>query len=284
MRRAPPTRSTSFLGTLKSLVRPLATWLGSQEETEDDAQGKRRMVAQEIQDDEFGNTVQHRHKRKRIDSPEPHQEEADQLPPLQQNKFNQVQGGYLDPSSGLFNPPQSAQPGAAAHGRSSSLAVPSTSRPSFRLGRHSFSPQPTASYGRLDTMVRTQSMDPPRRNDATVVSIPLSRDASMSGIPPSPIHESSLSPSRTRFRMRTSLTPQPSGQSFGPTPVRRERNPSEPPPLEALMAHPIFVRPPESQPEPIQREQSLTLGNLVEARRAVSFLSDAMYKIFIISS
>ncbi|TCD65370.1 hypothetical protein EIP91_002768 [Steccherinum ochraceum] len=115
-------------------------------------------------------------------------------------------------------------------------------------------------------------MDPPARLLVPTRSTrppPISRDASLMSIdeppssPLSPVGDVSMSPSRPRFRLRTSLTPQPSGSDFGPNAVRRERNGISPPPLEALMENPIFVKAPPN-PEPLTRQASLTLGSLAE--------------------
>ena len=120
-------------------------------------------------------------------------------------------------------------------------------------------------------------MDPPARllvPPRATRPPPISRDVSMMSIdeplssPVSPVGDVSMSPSRPRFKLRTSLTPQPSGSDFGPTTVRRERDASSPPPLEALMENPIFVKAPPI-PEPVTRSASLTLGSLAESSKSV---------------
>ena len=65
-------------------------------------------------------------------------------------------------------------------------------------------------------------------------------------LPPLPRvpRDSSVGPVRAPFRMWTSLSSIPAGSGYRPNPKWRERNPSEPPPLTALMSNPIFVKPP----------------------------------------
>jgi len=100
------------------------------------------------------------------------------------------------------------------------------------------------------------SIDPPQRlapqgafNFASVhLAVDGVRDAS---IPPSP-----LSP-RPSFRMRSSLTPQPT--------LPPSRHFSEPPPLNQLVSNPMFLHPPQAPHQPAVR----TLGTLVENARSV---------------
>ncbi|KAI0030738.1 hypothetical protein K488DRAFT_87466 [Vararia minispora EC-137] len=144
-----------------------------------------------------------------------------------------VSSGYLDPPSYMLSAPY----------------VPSYPLPA----RHSALP-----------IERTMSIDPPARytapptrRDPTAVPLPLSRDQSMD-ISPRPL------------RIRSTLTPARSGLDFGPQPVRRERDPSEPPPLTALMSNPVFVKPPPREPRRISdsSSSSTTLGALAKQRSA----------------
>ena len=115
-------------------------------------------------------------------------------------------------------------------------------------------------------------MDPPNRYrpsyGAGPKPAPLSRDVSMDD----GSFDKGMSTSPTLpFRMRTSLTPQPSGMAFGPEPTRRERNGSEPPPLAQLIDNPVFVKAPSEAPQakaPAPKAMT-TLGALTEARRTV---------------
>jgi nucleoporin NUP1 len=85
----------------------------------------------------------------------------------------------------------------------------------------------------------------------------------------------SSQPTNPPFRMRSALTPQPGAPPYGPNPQRRERNPSEPPPLTALIENPIFVKPPTVTRDErrVNDGSSLTLGSLVDAQKSVPILS-----------
>ncbi|KAI0317300.1 hypothetical protein OF83DRAFT_1172117 [Amylostereum chailletii] len=107
---------------------------------------------------------------------------------------------------------------------------------------------------------RTMSMDPPARHTAplrhepTLVHHPLGRDASMDSSP-------------RPLRIRSTLTPSRSGLDFGPAPKRTDRNPSEPPPLAALMSNPIFVKPPQNDIRRVSDPSApITLGALAQQR------------------
>lgn len=85
--------------------------------------------------------------------------------------------------------------------------------------------------------------------------------------------DSSMSPGR-QLRVRSSLTPQPSGPNFGPVvPPRRERDPNQPPPLASLMSNPTFVKPPPGyqKSDATELSKQLTLGSLVESQRNVRY-------------
>jgi nucleoporin NUP1 len=109
------------------------------------------------------------------------------------------------------------------------------------------------------TFPRASTWQPPNQPSLG----PIARDYSMPAA-------GSVSPTRSQapFRMRSSfsMTPQPSGQSFGPTIHKRE--PSEPPSLSVLRANPVFVRPPSQEPDSHRRSVSvqpvLTLGTIAE--------------------
>ncbi|TFY60121.1 hypothetical protein EVJ58_g5341 [Rhodofomes roseus] len=109
-------------------------------------------------------------------------------------------------------------------------------------------------------MLRTMSMDPPTGYRPRA----LSRDVSMDAA------SVAMTPSRTPFqvRSRASMTPQQSGQVFGPSVLRRDRETSEPPPIETLGSKPVFVKaPPQSQSQQmLAMEPTLTLGSLAEAQ------------------
>ncbi|PSR88866.1 hypothetical protein PHLCEN_2v5015 [Hermanssonia centrifuga] len=257
-----PQRTNSLLGTLKSIVSSTLPWFGSNGDLSD-AQGKRK---QAVRRDEFEDMEEHRQKRKRIHSPESEGINSSVGSLSARRRHQSAGSGYLDPPASSFRPQSHGiQRQPAGYIRASSLAVPSRSRDAHK--RRTASPGPSASYAVAHGITRTQSMDPPPRRrpalDLAIAPQPISRDVSMEGF-----RDMSLSPSRP-FRMRTSLTPQPTGQSFGPNPVRRERDPSEPPPLAALIENPIFVKPPPQsiEPQPLIRQNATTLGTVAQTQR-----------------
>ncbi|KAH9857821.1 hypothetical protein C2E23DRAFT_856465 [Lenzites betulinus] len=255
-------RSGSLLGTLKNIVTAPLTWFSSQPEFTDVA-GKRRRNpgASERDEDAYVEDDRPSAKRKRVDSPE-----TISVPLRQPTRTTQ---GYLDVPEGLIpKKPASRQrlTAPASHVRSSSFA-PSFSVPVMHdadLTRRTASPTISASYSQPVAIQRTQSMDPPAYR-----AISLSRDASMEGgLSGSASRDVTMSPTRRhtpfQLRARHSLTPQPSGQTFGPTPQHKGRDASEPPPLASLMSHPVFVKPPP-EPHHVQPEQPITtLGSLAE--------------------
>ncbi|KAH8102920.1 hypothetical protein BXZ70DRAFT_1006103 [Cristinia sonorae] len=276
LRRAPLARSSSLLGTLKSIVAAPLTWFASSDDIQDVPGEKRpRRVQQEESNRDQGaeGDEEHRSKRKRIHSPD-----LDGAFPRQNQHYQPERSGYLDPPQSMLVKRASVPNASSAtpsYARSSS-ALPSTQSRNQHRSRLSLSPRPSTGHGKQTGIARTQSMDPPGRlliPPRSTRPPPLSRAASMMSVdeppssPLSPVGDMSMSPSRPRFKLRTSLTPQPSGVDFGPTPVRRERDPSEPPPLEALMENPIFVKAPPN-PQPPQRQASLTLGSLAETHKA----------------
>ncbi|KDQ60597.1 hypothetical protein JAAARDRAFT_554639 [Jaapia argillacea MUCL 33604] len=261
---SPVARSGSLLGTIKNIVTAPLTWFANGDDFED-GKGKRRRAAKPTSatDGSDEELVRSRVKRMRLDSPD-----------------RQVSSGYLDPPEAILPAPTSIPRypyqynQASKPGRSHSSLHP----PNQRQLHHSrtLSPYPT-SYSQSNEVHRTMSMDPPSRQPVPRDSYGpshLRRETSMD----SAMHRSSslsiprdfsASPTRSGFRMRTSVTPQPSGSSFGPTLQRRPRDPSEPPPLTSLVSNPIFVKPP---PEARQRQMSvqptITLGSLMDSERA----------------
>lgn len=260
-------RSGSIFGAIKSLVPAKLPWFGQSGEQTNIA-GKRR-GDDESYEVEGG---QRSNKRQRVGSPvreiarPPSDARRQQLLPQPTAPAT----GYLEPPDNFFGSANIAsgqrQPGPA---RATSLVPPPRNPPS-RSGSRAFSPG-TTSYNRL--FARTQSMDPPNRYRPTFGAAPklatLSRDVSMDD--GSFRKDASSSPTRQPFRMRTSLTPQPAGQVFGPEPLRRGRNESEPPPLAQLIDRPMFVKAPSeaAQPKPAAAQAPTTLGALAEAQRTV---------------
>ncbi|KAI0646802.1 hypothetical protein C8Q79DRAFT_1008969 [Trametes meyenii] len=254
------TRSGSLFGTLKNLVTAPLTWLTSQEDFED-APGKRRRNPNAVEPDErsYDDDGRPNAKRKRVDSPEPAPP-----PPRQPTRTNQ---GYLDVPENLISGPSRRLTAPLGHARASSF-TPSLSAPSMRdvlPARRTASPAISASFSQPAAIQRTQSMDPPPYRP-----ISLSRDVSMEeGITGSAGRDVTMSPTRNtpfQLRARSSLTPQPSGQTFGPAPQHKGRDASEPPPLAALISNPVFVKPPPQLQQGHVTHSVTTLGSIAETK------------------
>lgn len=257
-------RSGSLLGTIKGLwPAKLFGWSGDSPDTP----GKRKGVEESYEAEEG----QRSSKRQRVGgSPvrETTQPQVPQRQPLQLAPLPTSASGYLEPPGNFFGPTNAAAASRqGGHVRATSLA-PST-RPLQATGSlRGLTAGPSTGAQPLG---RTMSMDPPNRyrpNYGASKPMPLSRDVSMDD----GSFEKALSTSPTLpFRMRTSLTPQPSGVAFGPEPPRRERNGSEPPPLAQLIDKPVFVKAPSEtpRPKPSTSQAPATLGALAEAQRTV---------------
>lgn len=269
-RRPSVARSSSFLGAIKNIVTAPLSWFAQDDDHFEDTKGKRRRLANSggagVATEDGGS----RSKRMRIGSPE---RQTDQL-------------GYLDPPRKIFQQPHSAPPSSgfgqspalpsspASISRSTSATTPShtVQRLPSRNNRHTVSPLRN-SFTQADMISRTMSMDPPARNSLTRDIIMTPTHGSANRYSMSMPRDSSMSPTRSQLRMRTSLTPQPSGSTFGPLLSQRREYASEPPTLEELMANPMFVRapPPESSHQRNESgELTVTLGSLVDSHRGVS--------------
>ncbi|KZT74226.1 hypothetical protein DAEQUDRAFT_807895 [Daedalea quercina L-15889] len=260
-RRSPISRSSSILGSLKSFIVSPLSWFSSQEDLQDDFEdtpGKRRRNPQAADRDERENEAgEARAKRQRVQSPEPEP---------QQRREQQPTAGYLDIPDGLILKNDGPPRLQVGHTRSSSMVIPPSRPYAMRPGRHSLSPLAGSSYTQPLSVARTMSMDPPTGYRPRA----LSRDISM-GIGSE--RDVTMTPSRTPFQLRprTSMTPQPAGQRFGPAVPRLERDASVPPPFETLTSKPAFVRPPpqsqsQSQGSMLSMEPTLTLGSLAESQ------------------
>jgi nucleoporin NUP1 len=260
-----------MFSSLKSLVTTPLSWFANATDDSfetDDTPGKRKLIHNpaNLYDDEGDKQdapSAYRVKRIRLNSPE----RVDTLP--------SAPTAYLDPPTPSLRPSahprshasKSARPYAPSN---NTICIP---RPdTSRLSPLSFNPP---SRTQAVPGARTMSMDPPTARRTTVqepfyLPPPISRDVSMEF---SPIF--STQPANPPFRMRSSLTPQPGVPLYGPNPQRRERNPSEPPPLTALIENPIFVKPPPV-PQDNRRvndgTSSLTLGTLVDTQKSVCIL------------
>lgn len=269
-RKPPIARSNSLLGTIKNIVTAPLAWFTHDDDDFEDTKGKRRRLEQ---NGDVGATAESggsRNKRMRVNGPE--REDQPYLDPPEQI----FQQPHSAPSGSGFNvvPPRSHYP--APISRSTSMMTPSNVHRQSRNNRHTVSPLRT-SFTQADAISRTMSMDPPtlqsHTRDITMTPYRDGNRYSMS-VP----RDVSMSPTRTQFLMRTSLTPQPSGSSFGPTLQRHRQHHekvSEPPSIEELMAKPQFVRPPPelSHQRNLSREPVITLGSLVDSQRSVSFMT-----------
>ncbi|KAJ7090205.1 hypothetical protein B0H15DRAFT_251991 [Mycena belliarum] len=254
-RRRPLVRSnSSLLGTIKNIVTAPLTWFATQDDFEDspDLKGKRRRNALPGS----GSATDYsegppRTKRARVKSPDRIQFHPEPV---------YVAPAYTNPptSSAYLDPPGSVFDNQSNFYRSNSINMSTPSLAQFKSNNRS-------------GLTRTMSIDPPHNpvplsRDATMNFTPLDRDTSIESS--SFIRTSSSIPrdlsmplpaTRSSFRIRTSLTPQPT----------QPREVSEPPPLSSLAQKPVFVRqPPDSHQRLSSQSSSSTLGSLVESQRS----------------
>ena len=262
-RRQPVARSSSFLGALKNIVTAPLSWFGQEEDNSEDVSGQKRRLGPSDEDGLAKEDGGSRKKRMRVSSP-----------------VEEGQPGYLDPPGQLFEQPRLALPASKHHSvpslpcysssinRSTSVQTRSIRRMPSGVNRHTISPHRT-SFGQADNISRTMSMDPPARQ---LLTKDITMTPSHDHFPMSVPREDSMSSSRSPFRMRTSLTPQPLGSSFGPIFQHHRERASEPPTLEELMENPKFVRPPResSHQSTLSGEPIATLGSLADSQRHVS--------------
>ena len=252
-RRQPPPRSGSIMATIRNIVTAPLSWFSTTDEFEDTPGKRRRALVSQPNADALD---EHRSvKRQRVASPSPQPQ------------------GYLDPPLTMFQSRSkregaSQDPTSTVFPSSTSTNTNTQNHQPDKYGRHSLS---ATVWSRRDQSREVSIDNLPGRlitRDATMIPLPVSREASLSSVP----RDSSVGPVRASFRMRTTLSPIPAGSDYGPNPKRRERDPSEPPPLTALMSNPIFVKPPHNQ-HPTHRSQSAqptaTLGALAQTSRAV---------------
>lgn len=270
-----------MFSSLKSLVTTPLSWFANatNESFEtDDIPGKRKLVhsAANSYDDEGDKQdapSAYRVKRIRLYSPE----RVDTLPTAPTS--------YLDPPTpslrALAHPRSHAFKPARPYAPSNNT-IPIPRPDTSRLSPISFNPPPRA---QAVPGARTMSMDPPtaRRTSVQEPSYfppPISRDVSMENSP-----NPSTQPANPAFRMRSSLTPQPGAPLYGPNPQRRERNPSEPPPLTALIENPIFVKPPSTSQDNRRVNDgpsSLTLGSLVDTQKSQNPSTNRSHSVLVL--
>lgn len=271
-RRPPPSRSISMFSSLKSLVTTPLSWFANAADDSfesEDTPGKRKLIHRpahwsDSDGDKRDAPDAFRVKRIRLHSPV--RVATQSVPP--------APAPYLDPPTPSLRSSSHPRTHVSKPTRpyapsSNTIHIP---RPdTSRISPLSFNPPPRTQAA---PVARTMSMDPPRAprifvQEPSYLPPPISRDVSMEEFCPIP----SAQPANPPFRMRSTLTPQPGAPPYGPNPQRRERNPSEPPPLTALIENPIFVKPP-----PVPQEQrrvngsSLTLGSLVDTQKLVYIL------------
>ncbi|KAF7359419.1 hypothetical protein MSAN_01284500 [Mycena sanguinolenta] len=254
-RRRPLARSnSSLLGTIKNIVTAPLAWFATSEDFEDspDLKGKRRRHPAQNSDPAAGDSEgPPQSKRARVKSPD-NQIQFHPEPQYVAPVYSQPPMGYLDPPVSVFNNNHDFY-------RSNSVGMTVPMLNSLNLSNRS-------------TIPRTMSIDPPQSSisfsrDTPVNFTSLDRDTSME--PAGFMRKSSsiprdlsmpLPPTRSLFRMRSSLTPQPA----------QPREASEPPPIASLAQKPVFVRPPPESRERVssQSSSSSTLGSLVESQRS----------------
>lgn len=244
------------MATIRNIVTAPLSWFSTTDEFEDTPGKRRRAPVPQSNADALD---EHRSvKRQRVASPSPQPQ------------------GYLDPPLAMFQPRSqrddtSQDPTSTVFPSSASASANTQDQHPDKYGRRGLSATIWSRRGQSREM---STDNPPSRlitRDATMIPLPVSREASLSSVP----RDSSVGPVRASFRMRTTLSPIPAGSDYGPNPKRRDRDPSEPPPLTALMSNPIFVKPPHNQ-YPVHRSQSAqpttTLGALAQTSRAVGSL------------
>ncbi|KAG2158090.1 uncharacterized protein EDB93DRAFT_744268 [Suillus bovinus] len=261
--RPPPAvlgRKNSFFGAIKNIVTAPLSWFGGSEDDfgDSDARGKRRRlpVASEQTHDDSDSDSEQRTKRMRMGSP------------------NRDKQPYLDPPRSAFMQHHKTSEGVRiqTHRHVSpsprkALRVPTTAP----RNRRTMSPYPSGSQLKAQPSVRTMSLDPPSGlgysgSQARLQPVPTMQDLTEEKDAMSISRE----PSMSNLRMRTSVTPQPSGSDFGPVILpRRERDPTEPPPLTTLMSNPMFVKPPPGLQKHSTAEMTrqATLGSLLDSQR-----------------
>ena len=242
-------RSGSLLNSIKSFVANPLSWFGSNDENVEDLGKRRREASKDIEDIEEDRS-QGRSKRARVDSPS--------LAPPPKRVQPSTTAAYLDPPSSSLQPLQQN--------------VNAGKDPRGSYMQHS------ANFGSLpSSMSRTMSIDPPssfsnvralRDPSMMSTSSPIEARSSMSLAP----CEMSRQPSSGPLKLRSSLTPQPTG----PRALRREA--SAPPPLSSLQSRPVFVRPPEDEQNDrrnlreLRAQKTMSLGAYADFNRGVRII------------
>ncbi|KAG1749106.1 uncharacterized protein EDB91DRAFT_1344766 [Suillus paluster] len=232
-------RTNSFFGAIKNIVTAPLSWFGGSDEEDfgdSDARGKRRRLPTASEQTRNEEDSEQRTKRMRLSR-------------------------KLLKSHALKISVISRRP------REKTLRVP----PATPRNRRTMSPYPSGSQLKAQPSVRTMSLDPPTGLAYSGTAARLQPAPTMQDLTEEKdVMSISREPSMSNIRMRTSVTPQPSGPDFGPVvPARRERDPNEPPPLTTLMSNPMFVKPPPGLQKSGAAELSrqATLGSLLDSQR-----------------
>ncbi|KAL4065317.1 hypothetical protein J3A83DRAFT_4099471 [Scleroderma citrinum] len=263
---APLTRSSSFFGAIKNIVTAPLQWLSGTDDFEDTKGKRRRLPVLSEQSRVEEDSLHGKTKRMRVASPG-----RDTHP-------------YLDPPMTVFKQSRrtseqviQSQQGRISVSPRKTLHVPTdlSARGRSTRNRRTHSPLPSRSHPVPESITRTMSLDPPSNSSFSfrTQSVASMQDVEEYGAAENSMsisRDSSMSPGR-QLRVRSSLTPQPSGPNFGPVvPPRRERDPNQPPPLAALRSNPTFVKPPPGlqKLDATESAKQLTLGSLVESQRS----------------
>lgn len=276
-----PARTGSILSTIRNIVAAPFSWFNHSDQLEDFSTKRRRSPAYHEGADEYdldSDAQGSRSKKMRIDSPI-------------------KASGYLDSPEKVFpTTRQTAEPSRSGapsyldkHGFTNSIenventppnelvSKPKPEQPTFSAPSQAQRPLPSFLERQRSPMKGSKTLQLPRNMSID----PLPRDKTLSREPTSlsirgmsvdhaassfaTTVSTSLDGPPAPFKLRTSLTPQPS-----PTkPARREA--SAPPPLAVLMANPIFVKPPPDAKKARKLEdlKTVSLGTLAEFHRSV---------------
>lgn len=254
-------QNSSFIGTIKSIVRAPLNWFANQDDHAATPGKRRRPLEQQATEELDGEDDSE------LEKPEPRSEmepDSDEEVARSSKRIRL----HSPPHQHYLDPPLASLRRTAPPRRSSVIPrAASAMLPSSAGARSTLSPR------RQFSTTRTMSIDPPSRSlsshDSSAFNFgppPSSAESDYEmaidsngdwSVPPSPRR----SP-RPSFRMRSSVTPQP---QFTRPPMRYI---SEPPLLNSLVSNPAFVQIPSQTLAPLA--ETPTLGSLVESVKAVS--------------
>lgn len=280
-RTGQPARTGSILSTIRNIVSAPFSWFNHSDQLEDFSAKRRRSPGFHEGTHEYdfdSDNEGSRPKKMRVDSPV-------------------KTSGYLDPPEKVFPTTrpnvEASRFGAPSyldkHGLANSIdnventppnelvAKPKPEQPLFSSTSQAQRPLPSFIERQHSPMKGSKTLNLPRHMSID----PIQRDKTLSREPTSlSIRDMSMDLAASSFattvstsvdgppapfRLRTSLTPQPS-----PTKASR-REASAPPPLAVLMANPIFVKPPPDvkKARKLEDQKTISLGTLAEFHRSV---------------